>query len=309
MILVFLLTFLYGTVFILGKLALEVCPPFFLTGVRMLIGGIVSLFLFYAVERKSLKSIIKLPSYIWKQVLILSIVNIYIPNSYEFWGLQYLSAGKSAFIYNLTPFFSAGISYIFLKEYMTINKFIGLLIACVGFVPLLVGVADVADITFKIGYISLAELALVLASFSTAFGYVLMRVMSKEETISPFLFNGVSMIVGSVFCFIHAHFAEGAPYVLPENYLRFIVLATLTSLILNVICFNLCAFLLRRYTATFILFASFMAPLWAAILGYFFLHEEVSMLFIVSSSLVFVGLVIFYQQELKQGYVVKHHKK
>jgi len=309
MVLVFLLTFLYGTVFVIGKYALEVSPPFFLTAVRMFMGGILSLGIFFVVERKSLSQIFKLPLYIWKQVFILSIINIYIPNAYEFWGLQYLSAGKAAFIYNLTPFFSAGISYLVLKEHMTIKKFIGFFIACAGLIPLLIKAPEIADTTFKIGFISGAELALVLASFCTAFGFVLMRVMAKEEVISPYLFNGVSMMLGGIFSFIHAGFVETTPYVLPENYMRFAVLAFFTSFILNVVCFNLCAFLLRRYTATFILFASFMAPLWAAILGYFFLHEKVTSIFIIASALVFVGLAVFYQEEFKQGYVVRQHKK
>ena len=60
--------------------------------------------------------------------------------------------------------------------------------------------------------------------------------------------------------------------------------------------------LLKKYTATLLSFAGFTAPLFAAVLGWLFLDETMTWDFFASALLVVVGLYIFYQEELKQGY-------
>ena len=73
----------------------------------------------------------------------------------------------------------------------------------------------------------------------------------------------------------------------------------------SVLGYLLYTMMLKKYTATFLSFAGFIQPLCAAILGWFFLGEYVTYTFFLSAILVFSGLYLFYQEELKQGYVLK----
>ena len=50
-------------------------------------------------------------------------------------------------------------------------------------------------------------------------------------------------------------------------------------------------------------FAGFVDPICAAFYGWIFLGETITPYFILSTVLVFIGLYVFYMEELRQGYV------
>jgi drug/metabolite transporter (DMT)-like permease len=60
------------------------------------------------------------------------------------------------------------------------------------------------------------------------------------------------------------------------------------------------ASLLKKYTATFMSFAGFIAPLFTALYGWAFLGEIITWHFYASSAIVFVGLFLFYKDELNK---------
>ena len=59
---------------------------------------------------------------------------------------------------------------------------------------------------------------------------------------------------------------------------------------------------------TILSFFGFFIPLFAAFFGWLWLGEEVSCAFYTTVGLVTIGLYLFYQEELKQGYVVGKSK-
>jgi drug/metabolite transporter (DMT)-like permease len=68
----------------------------------------------------------------------------------------------------------------------------------------------------------------------------------------------------------------------------------------NILCHNIYAGLLRKYSATFMSFTSFLSPIFAAFYGWAFFQEEITWHFYVSIAIVLVGLYLFYQDELKK---------
>ena len=107
MILALLLYALFASVFTTAKLALDVSSPFFLIGFRMLIAGL--LMLGFCLFRGTFPSLSRAA---WYRLLLLAIVNIYLTNALEVWGLQYLTTFKTCFIYSLSPYLSALFSYL-----------------------------------------------------------------------------------------------------------------------------------------------------------------------------------------------------
>jgi len=69
-------------------------------------------------------------------------------------------------------------------------------------------------------------------------------------------------------------------------------------IIANIIGYNLYGYLLTRYSATFLSFAGFMTPLFAALLGWLFLGEQVTWHFFATISMVILGLYLFYERKL-----------
>jgi len=65
----------------------------------------------------------------------------------------------------------------------------------------------------------------------------------------------------------------------------------------EVICYNLYAFLLKRYSATFLAFAGCLYPIFGALLGWFFFHEKITYNFFISVTIVSAALYLYYIAE------------
>jgi drug/metabolite transporter (DMT)-like permease len=88
-----------------------------------------------------------------------------------------------------------------------------------------------------------------------------------------------------------------------SDWVQFLKITCAVIVVGNFIYYNLYGYLLRTYTATFMAFAGFLCPLFAAVFGWYFLGEEVNATFFFSLFVVVLGLAIFYQEEFKQGYI------
>lgn len=298
MFLVLLLYALFASVFTLAKTGLEFSQPFFLVGSRMFVAGLLLLGYQFCFHREKL--VIRKQD--WGRLLRLSLFNIYLTNVLEFWGLQYLTSFKTCFIYSLSPFLSALFCYLLFTEKLSMKKWAGFLIGFLGFLPILLSETTHEEQAGHLLFFSWAEIAVMGAVGCSVYGWILLGQLVKDNGISPLVANGVSMTIGGALALIHSFFAENWNPLPVTNYFSFLECALLLMLISNLIAYNLYGFLLRRFTATFISFAGFSTPLFTAILGWFFLGEVVTVPFYVSAIVVFTGLTIFYQEELKQGY-------
>ncbi|MCL6756529.1 MAG: DMT family transporter [Candidatus Rhabdochlamydia oedothoracis] len=292
----------WSSVFSLGKLALEHSPPLFLTAFRMLFAAVLILSFLLITKRSSLKLSLKQ----FASVLLLAFFSIYLTNTLEFWGLQYLSAAKTCFIYSLSPFFAALFSYIHFNEKMNPRKWIGLSIGFIGFIPVLLTQTGSEELLNAFSFFSWPTLAIIGAALSSVYGWVLLRLMVKEQEITPLVANGTSMLFGGLFALIHSYLIEpGAPFpISPLHLTSFIKRVMLITVISNLICYNLYGMFLKKYTATFMSFVGLLSPIFASLNAWLFLGETPSWIIVVSTSIVSTGLWIVYRVELKQGYVV-----
>jgi len=297
---------LFATVFPIGKMSLLYCQPIFLTSIRMICAGLLLIAYHFITYRQKggTQKIVFDTSLMWN-IILLSVFNVYLTNVCEFWGLQYLSSGKACFIYNLSPFISALISYFIFSEVMTYKKWIGLFIGFSGFFPILLHNTAVETAVGGIGFLSWPELSLMTAATSTVIGWIIMRRV-VQAGVPVFYANGWSMLVGGIGALVTSYITESwnpMPFVDYKIFLGYMIIIMLIS---NIFCYNIYAYLLKTYTATFLTFVGFTCPLWAALYGWLFLRESISSSFIVSCIAVTIGLYMFYSEEIRLGYV-RHH--
>ena len=133
MYLVVILYALFASVFTVSKTGLMYTQPLFFVGTRMLFAGGLMLAYQFIFQRRYFK-IEK--AHFWK-IFRLAAFNIYLTNVLEFWGLQYLTSFKTCFIYSLSPFMSAIMSYFMFSERLGSKKWLGLLVGFIGFIPIL----------------------------------------------------------------------------------------------------------------------------------------------------------------------------
>lgn len=300
--LVLLMCASYGAVFVFGKITLAYSSPLFITGGRMWLAAILLLAYQFIFHRRAFRFT---KSQIFPACLI-GFSSVYLTNALEFWGLQFMEAGKACFICSFSPIATALMSYFWFNEKITKQKWLGLVIGILGFIPILVAHSSSEDSTGYIGFLSFAELAILGAAISNALGWIVMRVMVNEKQCSSVMANASSMLFGGAIALLHSYFVENWNPVPVTEFWPFLQGFLALMLVSNLIGYNLNAYLLRHYTATYLSFAGLSQPFFAALLGWIFLGEIMSNYFWASVFAVCFGLYIYYQEELRQGLVLRN---
>ncbi|MDF2577025.1 MAG: conserved putative rane protein [Chlamydiales bacterium] len=299
--LVFLMYALFASIFTVAKATLQYAQPFFLLGTRMVLAGIILLGYQFIFKRELLR---------WnarylKPLLMVIFFTFFLTNVFEFWGLQFLSSSKTCFIYSLSPFISALLSYFIFTEKLTYKKWIGLLIGFCGMFPVFIEDSQAETGLTHLLFFSAAELALIAAVFCSCYGWISMQKLCKDD-YSPLTANGFGMFFGGILALITSFIFEKWEPV-PVTQWTPVIEGTIYMLIIsNLLAYNMYSFLLRRFTATFMSFAGFVTPIFVSIYGRIFLGELFSPTFFISASIVFIGLYLFHQEELKlQGLEIR----
>jgi drug/metabolite transporter (DMT)-like permease len=298
--LVILLYGVWSSMFSFAKIAMQYSPPLFLTGFRMVLAG--GLLLAYLAFKRSLS--FQFTRTQWLALGFLALFNIYLTNIFEFWSLQYLSAAKGCFIYSLTPFFAAIFSYLHFKEKMNAKKWIGLAIGFLGIGPVLFALSGSEELLSITSYLTWPTLAMVGAALCAEYGWVLLRLVVKDQAMSPVMANGTTMFIGGILAFGHSYFTESWNFP-SANLLPLCGWTLFMALFSNILCYNLYGMMLKKYTATFLSLIGLLSPIFASLYGWIFLQETPSWTIFVSTPIVALGLCVVYYTELKQGYILK----
>ena len=309
MILVIFMYALFASTFTLGKAALAYVSPFLFIGMRMILGG--SLLLAYYRLIKKQKIVIHPADYSLFACIVL--FHIFFAYTLEFWALEYVTSGKACLLYNLSPFITAIFSYFLFTERLSYRQICGLIIGFLGFIPILVAQTPLEKIGLHVSFLSIYEIALIASVTASAYGWMVVKNLIHRK-YPLLLINGISMTGGGVLALILSLITEGflgvreVTVVMPQLVdifgvagERLIMLGgycLALVIIANIIGYNLYGYLLQRYSATFLSFAGFMTPLFAALLGWIFLGEQVTWHFFATISMVILGLYLFHEKKL-----------
>lgn len=295
MLLVFVLYALFASVFTVAKGAVAFAAPAFIVGSRMTLAGIIILSYAFLKNTKMLSltkdSIIK--------IVLLGVFNIYLTNVLELVGLKYLTSFKTCFLYSLTPFLTALMSYFILHDTMSKKKWIGLFIGFLGFFPMLESYGQEEFSLGKYSIFSFAELIVFGAVFCSVIGWILLKQLVHKNDCPPSVANGYSMLLGGTLALIQSFFTDSWNPLPVTNYHIWIETTLFLTVVSNIICYNLYGILLKKFSSTFMAFAGLSTTLFCAFLGWLFLGETITIWFFVSLTVVFCGLLIFYQEEIK----------
>lgn len=303
---ILIVVFMYATwssIFSLGKIALEHAPPLFLTASRMLLAGVLLLAFMAIKNRTAFRLTLKQ----FLSIALLALFSIYLTNAFEFSSLQHLTAAKTCFIYSLSPFFAALFSYLHFGETMSPRKWAGMAVGFTGFIPVLAMQKGSDELLTSLSFLSWPELGMIAAALCSVYGWVLLRLIVKDSTVSPLFANGASMLIGGSFALLHSYLVEmWAPLPVASGHWAPFVQGTLIMTFLsNILCYNLYGLMLKRFTATFLSFMGLLSPIFASFNSWLFLGEQPSPILFLSTGIVSIGLWLIYSAELRQGYVRK----
>lgn len=297
---ILLMYVLFANTFTVGKLIMALASPVFFIGVRMTIAGLILLGYSKFIQKKSL-CVHKEQYWLFG---LLAVLHIYVAYIAEFWALKYVLSYKACLLYNLSPFITALCTYIFYQESLSYKKILGLMVGFIGFIPILMSSVPEEIAAGHWGFITLPELMLVVSVVSSALGWLIFKNLITKHGYSSFILNGYAMLFGGLMALGTSLAWEGMPQIgqtgSSQEILMFAGYTAYMILIANIIGYNLYGILLRTYSPTLLSFFGFTTPLFAAVNGFLFLKEPISMAFMISVLIVSVGLYLFYQEELKE---------
>ena len=290
----------FASTLTINKAVLSYAQPVFYVAVRMLLGGVL-LLCYQLLRNRDSFSLIRTHSRGFLSVAFFQIYCSYVIGTL---GLQYQSSVKVGLLFALTPFITVVFSYFWFSECLTLIKLLGLLIGFSGFIPiLLTSTPQEQALGNVVGFISWPELATLSSVIAYAYGWIVTRRLVKYKGVPPVLLNGASMFFGGFWALMSSPLIDSWDPWPVSNFLYFIGLLLLVVIIGNLVVFNLYASLLKTYTATLVAFVGFTEPIFTAVYGNIFLHEKVTWHFFASFFIIFLGLYLFYKEELKQGYI------
>ena len=218
--------------------------------------------------------------------------------------MQYVSGAKANLLFSIAPFVTALFAYFFLSERLKRIQWLGLFIGCIGLIPILLNQQVDERVTFHIGFFSLPEIMLLISAASTAYGWILIKKAMVNRSYSSVMLNGVSMFWGGIIALIISFIVEGTPALgitegklLSYDVLLMFSFYVFALVVIGNIRYGLYGYLLTRYSATFLSFTGFIAPLFAAFFDWVLMGEVVSRSFFISMAIVIAGLFLFYQGE------------
>lgn len=293
MLLVVLLYALFGASILASKMILPYTKPIFLTGIRMFLGGAALLSYEYFHPHRTFRFH---KEHIWYYLKIV-MYGVYITYILRFWALEYMPAFKLSFLFNLAPFLTSLYSYFVFQEKMSSKQWMGLTIGLMGLIPILIARAPSEAKLGELFFVSWPELAAMLAVASSSYSWIVVRTMVREHTYSPLMINGITMTSGGFLALATSQVVEGfAPI---TSLVPFFLILSFIVIVSNIICHNLYGHLLRSYSATFLSFAGFITPLFTALYEWALLGTLITWHFYLSMGIVFIGLYLFYQDELR----------
>ena len=293
-----LLHAIFASTYSIGKAALYYVEPIFFVAMRMICSGLILIAYRLFVQKKSL-TFKKEHFWLFFQLAFLL---IYLSYVLDFAVVKYVDSSKWALLFTLTPFCVGIFSYFLLNESLTRKKALGLFIGFVGVIPVVLNKTGQEGILGSFLIFSVSELCMFASMLLYSYSWIVARKLIKNEGYSAIHVNGITMLAGGILSLITSPFMDNwspSPIMNMNGFLSMLGLI----IIANIFVYVGNMYLIRIYTVTFIKFLIFIDTLYVALYGWLFLGETVSWPFYTSVLLVFVGLYIFYQEELRERYV------
>jgi len=264
--------------YVVSKVVLEIIPPFTLVALRLLL-GILTLVIVL-----TFRGGLKVTRQQFLQVFGVGFVGYGISLSLQFLGTKLSTAANGSLVTSATPAFVLLFAWILLSEKITLRKFTALLFATVGVIAVIDPATAQLNPDLFLGNIFLLGAAVTWALYS-----VLVRKTAQDLDVLP-----LSLIA----------FIGGLPIVVPAGVWELntvgvgaislgvvggVLFLGIISTALAMVLWNNAFAILDAGSASLTFFAQ---PMVGTLLGWFFLGEKITPLFLLGGVLIGIGILI-----------------
>lgn len=284
---------LFASGILVNKLLLAMLPPTLFVGIRMLSAGTILLLLTW----KKYRSNFSHAKEDWFLLIGIAIFTTFIPSVLKAYALSRLTTAHATLLGSIDPFITALYSYILFREKLSLNKIIGILVGCSG-VILSINFSLLGPKACGLS-ILLPQLAALGAVGFSRWGWIMVQMQLRKNRYAPAQLNGIVMLQSGIIALLAASWLDPITSITISSWPYFWLLLIYTVIVGNVIAYTLYASLLKLHNATFVSLAGFSIPIFAGIYAWIFFNEKLTLHFLLAASVIFIGLLIFYYDDIK----------
>jgi drug/metabolite transporter (DMT)-like permease len=269
---------IWGGMYVVSKVVLELIPPFALVSIRLLLGALTLaiVLIFRGFPNISRRQFL--------QVLGVGFVGYGVSLSLQFLGTKLSTAANGSLVTSATPAFVLVFAALLLKEKITILRLISLLLATLGVIAVIDPRSAQLNPDLFLGNLSLIGAAITWALYS-----VLVRKTTQNLDVLPF---SLIAFLGGLPITLPAGAWEWATLGIGEMTLGLvagILFLGVISTALAMVLWNTAFAFVDASLASLTFFAQ---PVVGTLLGWLFLGERITPLFLLGGFLIGLGLVI-----------------
>jgi len=274
---------IWGGMYVVSKVVLEIIPPFSLVSLRLILGALTLVIVLWV------RGFPKIPHKQLLQVLGVGLVGYGISLSLQFLGTKLSTAANGSLVTSATPAFVLIFAWLLLKEKITPLRLVALFLATLGVIAVIDPRSAQLNPDLFLGNVFLIGAAVTWALYS-----VLVRMATQNLDVLPF-----SLIA----------FLGGLPVVMPAGAWELqtsgvgeislgvvagVLFLGIISTALAMVLWNNAFALVDANLASLTFFAQ---PVVGTLLGWLFLGERITPLFLLGGLLIGLGLVISSREE------------
>jgi len=275
------LVVMFGSAFLLTKIAVQDIPPVLVVAGRIVIGALI-LCMLAMWQGQSFSSLIAY----WKIIIVLALTGNCVPFFLITWGQQYVDSGLAGILMAMMPLSTILLAHFFVSgEAITANKLIGFVVGFVGVVILMLPQIN-ADTQYQWLHL-LAMLSILCGAISYAINSVIAH---QLPNISLTLLSSGVLIAASVLILPISIWSSYGwiPDVSNSALLALLILGLFPSGIATIVYFSL----IRRAGAAFMSQTNYLIPLWAVFIGVVFGHEYISLNAMIALAVILSGIAL-----------------
>jgi len=274
---------IWGGMYVVSKVVLEVIPPFSLLTLRLIMGAIVlGIVIFFRNKRAETKLVIT-KEFFWKSFLV-GFVGYGISLGFQFVGTKLSTASNGSLVTSATPAFVLIFAPFLLGEKSTPRRIIALVISTLGVLAVIdPRNAELSPSLFW-GNMSLLAAALTWALYS-----VLVRKVSQSMDL---LTSSTIMLLGGIPSSIAIGLWEVNTQGIGTITLGIIGGLLFLGIISTAIAMFLWNYAFAELPAAVASLTFFAQPVVGTLLGWFFLAEKITPLFLAGGALISIGILI-----------------
>ena len=269
---------IWGGMYVVSKVVLEIIPPFMLVSLRLLLGALTLLIV------QLIQGLPKISRRQFAQVVGVGFVGYGISLSLQFLGTKLSTAANGSLVTSATPAFVLLFAWLLLKERITPRRLIALLLATLGVVAVIDPRSAQLNPELFLGNILLVGAAITWALYS-----VLVRRVTQSIDVLAF---SLIAFLGGMPVSIPAGAWEWSTLGIDEitpGVIGGILFLGVISTALAMVLWNTAFAFLDASVASLTFFAQ---PVVGTLLGWLFLGEQITPLFLLGGVLIATGLLI-----------------